>query len=118
MPYSLFRERLTFFFFKILFIHERHRERLRGGQREKQAPCREPDAGLNPGTPGSSPVPKAGTKPLSHPEILKTNILSIICWVPAMCCTLLQAQIGEDTQSDDRWALLSWSSRLTVAKAE
>ena len=29
-------------------------------RREKQAPCREPDAGLDPGTPGSCPEPKAG----------------------------------------------------------
>ena len=29
----------------------------------------EPDAGLNPGTPGSHPGPKAGKKPLSHPRI-------------------------------------------------
>ena len=28
-------------------------------QREKQAPCREPDAGLDPGTPGSHSGPKA-----------------------------------------------------------
>ena len=42
---------------------QRHR------QREKQAPCREPDAGLDPGTPGSRPGPKASTKPLSHPGI-------------------------------------------------
>ena len=38
-------------------------------QREKQAPCREPDVGLDPGTPGSRPGPKAGAKPLSHPGI-------------------------------------------------
>ena len=31
---------ILFFFFKNLLIHER--------QREKQAPCREPDVGLNP----------------------------------------------------------------------
>ena len=44
-----------------LFIHERHREtererereRQRHRQREKQAPCREPDVGLDPGSPGS-----------------------------------------------------------------
>ena len=36
-------------------------------QRNKQAPCWEPDPGLDPGTPGSRPGPKAGTKPLSHP---------------------------------------------------
>ena len=29
--------------------------------------CKEPDAGLNPGTPGSCPGPKAGAKLLSHP---------------------------------------------------
>ena len=29
----------------------------------------EPDAGLDPGTPGSRPGPKAGAKPLSHPGI-------------------------------------------------
>ena len=40
-------------FFKRL-IQERHRERgQRHRQREKQAPCREPDAGLNPRTLGS-----------------------------------------------------------------
>ena len=38
-------------------------------RREKQAPRREPDAGLNPGIPGSRPGPKAGAKPLSHPGI-------------------------------------------------
>ena len=35
-------------------------------QREKQAPCREPEAGLHPRTPGSCPEPKADTQPLSH----------------------------------------------------
>ena len=34
---------------------ERERERQRHGQREKQGPCREPDMGLNPGSPGSHP---------------------------------------------------------------
>ena len=48
----------------------RRRRRQRHRQREKLAPCREPDAGLNPGTPGSCPGPKAGAKPLSHPGIL------------------------------------------------
>ena len=38
-------------------------------QREKQAPCREPEVGLHPGSPGSHPRPKADTKLLSHPEI-------------------------------------------------
>ena len=42
---------------------ERHR------QREKQVPCREPDAGLDPRPPGPRPGPKAGAKPLRHPGI-------------------------------------------------
>ena len=51
-----------------LFIHERHRERRRRPrQREKQPPCREPDMGLDPRTPGSQPEPKADAQPLSHP---------------------------------------------------
>ena len=62
-----------FFLRLYLFIHERHRERerqrQRHRQREKQAPCREPDVGLDPRTPGPCPGPKAGTKSLSHPGI-------------------------------------------------
>ena len=42
---------------------QRHR------QREKQAQCREPDVGLDPGTIGSCLGKKAGAKPLSHPGI-------------------------------------------------
>ena len=58
------------------FIHlfmrdrERERERQRHRQREKQAPCRQPDGGLDPGTLGSRPGVKAGAKPLSHAGIL------------------------------------------------
>ena len=54
---------LVFFFFLrfYLFIHERHR----AGEAETQAkgeagPCREPNVGLDPATPGSRPEPKAG----------------------------------------------------------
>ena len=49
-------------FLKILFIYswETQREWDRHRQREKQAPCREPDMGLDPGGyPGSHPGPKA-----------------------------------------------------------
>ena len=46
------------------------REREAETQEEGEAgPCREPDMGLNPGTPGSRPGPKADAKPLSHPGI-------------------------------------------------
>ena len=43
--------------FKDLFIHGRYREKVRQRhrQREKQAPCREPDVGLDPGSSGSHP---------------------------------------------------------------
>ena len=52
-----------------------YRERQRHRQREKQAPCWEADAGLDPRTPGSRPRPKAGAKPLSHPGIPADFIL-------------------------------------------
>ena len=54
-----------------MIVTERERERLRHRQREKQAPCREPDVGFDPRTPGSFPGLKAGAKPLSHPGIPK-----------------------------------------------
>ena len=41
-------------------------ERQRYRQREKQAPCGEPDAGLDLRTPGSCPEQKADAQPLSH----------------------------------------------------
>ena len=47
-------------------MNERHRERQIHRQREKQAPHREPDAGLHSG----SHEPKADAQPLSHPVIL------------------------------------------------
>ena len=60
----------SYYFLKILlFIHQRHRERQRQRQREKQAPCREPDVGLDPRTSGSWPEPKADAQPLSHPGL-------------------------------------------------
>ena len=37
------------------------RKRQRHRQRKKQAPCREPDVGLDPGTLGPHPEPKADT---------------------------------------------------------
>ena len=44
----------------------RDRERENEREREKQAPCKEPDVGLDPGSPGSCSGPKAGA---SHPGI-------------------------------------------------
>lgn len=45
--------------FTCLFMRERETERQRHKQREKQVPCREPDVGLDPGSPGSHPGLKA-----------------------------------------------------------
>ena len=75
----------SFFFFKILFIHERMRERQRHRQRKKQAPCREPDVGLDPGSPGSHPGLKTGAKLLSHPGIPMTGF-SIIASMAFQTC--------------------------------
>ena len=57
----------VFVFFKdfiYLFMRdterEREREKQRHRQRKNQAPCREPHTGLDPGSPGSHPGPKAG----------------------------------------------------------
>ena len=72
------------FFLKILFIHERQseRERQRHRQREKQAPCREPNVGLDPGSPGSL-GPKAGAQPLSHPGVpWNSSLLQV--WRPSL----------------------------------
>ena len=49
---------IFYFFLKIFYLfiqRERKRERQRHRQREKQAPCREPNMGLDPGSPGSHP---------------------------------------------------------------
>ena len=46
---------------------ERHRHR----QREKQAPHRDPDVGLDPRTPGLLSELKADAQPLSHPDVPK-----------------------------------------------
>ena len=40
-------------------MRDTQRERQRHRQREKQAPCREPNMGLDPGSPGSYPRLKA-----------------------------------------------------------
>ena len=54
---------LFFYDFIYLFMRdthrERERERQRHRQREKQAPCGEPDMGLDPRSPGLCPRPKA-----------------------------------------------------------
>ena len=55
--------------FKKYFIYSfmRDTERQRRRQREKQALLGEPDAGLDPRTPGSCPELKVDAQSLSHP---------------------------------------------------
>ena len=54
--------------FFYLFIRDTERQRRR--QKEKQAPCREPNARLDPSILVSQLEPKADTQPLSHPGAL------------------------------------------------
>ena len=54
------------------------KERQRHRQIKKQAPCREPDVGLNPRTPGSQPEQKADAQPLSHSGIPEWIFLILI----------------------------------------
>ena len=59
---------------------ERQKHRQREAEREKQSPCRKPDVGLDPGSPGSHLGLKAGTKLLSHPGIPENCILNnVLC---------------------------------------
>ena len=69
---------------------ERERERQSHRQREMQAPCREPDVGFDPGTPGSRPGPKADVQLLSHPGVPTLGLL--ICKMG--CCLLLLREVG------------------------
>ena len=68
---NFFSRLLVFFLSFIYLFYDRHRERerQRHKRREKQAPCREPNVGLDSRTPGLRPGPKAGAKRLSHPGI-------------------------------------------------
>ena len=50
-----------------MYLSMRHGERQKHRQREKQAPCGEPDVGLDPGTPGSCTDPEADA-PLRSPS--------------------------------------------------
>ena len=70
----MLRPKLVFEDFIYLFMRDTER-RQRHRHREKQAPCRESDVGLDPGTPGSRPEPKAGAQSLSHTGVPETQFL-------------------------------------------
>ena len=65
-------------------MRDTERDRERQGQGEKQAPWREPNMGIDPGTPGSRPGPRASAKPLGHAGIPKMKDLNQ--GVPAEKC--------------------------------
>ena len=56
-----------------MIVTEREREREREAETQAEGEAgsmhREPDVGLDPGSPESRPGPKAGAKPLRHPGI-------------------------------------------------
>ena len=58
---------INFYFFMIVTQREREAETQAEG--EAGSMHREPDVGFDPGSPGLSPGPKAGAKPLRHPGI-------------------------------------------------
>ena len=52
-----------------MIVTEREREAETQAEGEAGSIHRDPDVGLDPGSPGSRPGPKAGAKPLRHPGI-------------------------------------------------
>ena len=57
-------------------MRDTQKEGQRHRQREKQAPCGDPDVGLDPRTPRSRSEPKADAQPLSHPGALHIKFFS------------------------------------------
>ena len=70
----------TCFFFLRFYLFMRGRERQRHRRREKQAPCGEPNVGLDPRTLGSQPEPKADAQTLSHPRVLTSRAPDFSSW--------------------------------------
>ena len=54
-----------------MIVTEREREAKTQAEGKAGSMHREPDVVFDPGSPGSSPGPKAGAKPLRHPGIPK-----------------------------------------------
>ena len=85
-----------------MIVTHTHTQRQRHRQREKQAPCREPDVGFDPGSPGSRPGPKAGAKPLRHPGIPTPMFL-------AAMATIAKLWKEPRCPSTDEWIKKMWS---------
>ena len=71
----------------------RNRDREVETQREKQAPCREPDMGLNPGFPGSCPGRKAALN-CSATQTSWENVLIFISLIPNTVADKVVTRMG------------------------
>ena len=60
-------------------MRDTEREWQRHRLKEKQAPCKEPDVGLEPENPGSCPDPKAEAQTLSHSGIPRFVVIIMLC---------------------------------------
>ena len=67
------------------------REREREAETQADSMHREPDVGLDPGSPGSCPGPKAGAKPLRHPGIPRVQLL---CYISPGLFVVLLLRVG------------------------
>ena len=85
---------LFFLFYLFMIVTQRERERQRHRQREKQAPCSEPDVGLDPGPPGSHPRLQAALNrcatgaALFQPHIMHCPFCIQLYWFPGLCLNI------------------------------
>ena len=59
-------------------MRDTERGKQRHKQRERQAPCGEPDVELNLGTLEPDPEPKADAQPLSHPGEMGSDLIAVM----------------------------------------
>ena len=101
---------LLLFFKEFIYLFmrdiQKERERQRHRQREKQAPCREPNVGLNPRTLGWCPEPKVDAQPLSHPGVFP---------LPSSVQSLSACELNDKVQINKRKSLFLWEFTKEVA---
>ena len=85
-----------------MIVTQRERER----QREKQAPCREPNMELDPGTLGSRPELKTDAEPLTHPSA-PADIYIYICFCTRALCRAMNQGNSQDSFHPPRDNFLS-----------
>ena len=108
-------------FLKRFYLFMRDRERQRHRQREKQAPCKEPDVGLDPRIQGSWPEPKPNAQPLSHPGVpcarflFRFHVFSFYYFFKILCIyswgTHTQREADTETQAEGAGCETQWVSR-------